>query len=163
MSLRACSAAALLAAALAAGGAHAHGVGARSLGGAQSGAQAVEFYYASGEPMAYVSVRLFAPGDSTVPYVDGRADKLGRFAFLPDAPGAWTARAEDEEGHKVELTVQAGEAGAAGGSPGGMYSPWRVALWLSLSANLLAAATWMRARWPARMLRAGRPARAGTR
>lgn len=133
--------AALLAAALAAGGAQAHGVGARPLG---PGAQPVEFYYASGEPMAHVAVRLFAPGNGTVPYVDGRADKLGRFAFLPSEPGAWTARAEDKEGHEVELTVQAGEAGAAGGSPGGMFSPWRVALWLSLSANLLAAAGWLR-------------------
>ncbi len=131
---------------MAAGGAQAHGVGARSLG---PGAQSVEFYYASGEPMAYVAVRLFAPGDAAVPFVDGRADKLGRFAFLPSEPGAWTARAEDEEGHKVELTVQAGEAGAAGGSPGGLFSPWRVALWLSLSVNLLAVAAWLRARWPA--------------
>ena len=139
-------AAAALAAVMAAGGAQAHGVGARPLG---PGAQSVEFYYASGEPMAHVAVRLFAPGDATAPYIDGRADKFGRFAFLPSEPGAWTARAEDEEGHKVELTVQAGEAGAAGGSPGGLLSPWRVALWLSLSANLLAAATWMRARWPA--------------
>ncbi len=45
--------------------------------------------------------------------------------------------------------MQAGEAGAAGGSPGGLLSPWRVALWLSLSANLLAAAVRLRARWPA--------------
>jgi nickel transport protein len=109
----------------------------------------VEFYYASGEPMAYVAVRLFAPGDAAVPFVDGRADKLGHFAFLPSEPGAWTARAEDEEGHKVELTVQAGEAGAPGGSPGGLLSPWRVALWLSLSANLLAVAVRLWARWPA--------------
>ncbi len=95
--------------------------------------------------MAYVAVRLFAPGDAAVPFVDGRADKLGRFAFLPSEPGAWTARAEDEEGHKVELTVQAGKAGA----PGGLFSPWRVALWLSLSANLLAVAVRLRARWAA--------------
>ena len=146
MSLRGALAAAVLAAVVAVGGAQAHGVGARSLG---PGAQSVEFYYASGEPMAYVAVRLFAPGDAAVPFVDGRADRLGRFAFLPSEPGAWTARAEDEEGHKVELTVQAGEAGAAGGSPGGLFSPWRVALWLSLSANMLAVATWLRARWPA--------------
>lgn len=146
MSLRGALVAAILASIVAVGGAQAHGVGARSLG---LGAQSVEFYYASGEPMAYVAVRLFAPGEAAVPFVDGRADKLGRFAFLPSEPGAWTARAEDEEGHKVELTVQAGEAGAAGGSPGGLFSPWRVALWLSLSANMLAVATWLRARWPA--------------
>ncbi len=145
MRLRAGLAAAAVAV-MAAGSAQAHGVGARSLG---PGAQSVEFYYASGEPMAYVAVRLFAPGDAAVPFVDGRADKLGRFAFLPSEPGAWTARAEDEEGHKVELTVQAGEAGAASGSPGGLLSPWRVALWLSLSANLLAVAVRLRARWPA--------------
>ncbi len=145
MRLRAGLAAAAFAV-MAAGSAQAHGVGARSLG---PGAQSVEFYYASREQMAYVAVRLFAPGDAAVPFVDGRADKLGRFAFLLSEPGAWTARAEDEEGHKVELTVQAGEAGAAGGSPGGLLSPWRVALWLSLSANLLAAAAWLRARWPA--------------
>ena len=145
MILRSARAATILAAVMAVGGAQAHGVGARSLG---PGAQSVEFYYASGEPMAYVAVRLFAPGDAAVPYVDGRADRLGRFAFLPSEPGVWTARAEDEEGHKVELTVQAGEAGTAGGSPGGMFSGWRLAMWLSLSANLLTAATWMRARWP---------------
>lgn len=149
MSLHGPLAAATLAAILAAGGAHAHGVGARSLG---PGAQSVEFYYATGEPMAYVAVRLFAPGDAAVPFIDGRADRLGRFAFLPSEPGAWTARAEDEEGHKVELTVLAGEAGAAGGSPGGLFSPWRVALWLSVSANLLALTSWLRARHPAARL-----------
>jgi len=146
VSLRAGLAAAAAVAVMAAGGAQAHGVGARSLG---PGTQSVEFYYASGEPMAYVAVRLFALGDAAVPFVDGRADKLGRFAFLPSEPGAWTARAEDGEGHKVELTVQAGEASTAGGSPGGLFSPWRVALWLSLSVNLLAVAAWLRARWPA--------------
>lgn len=146
MSLHGALAAAVLTAVVTVGGAQAHGVGARSLG---PGAQSVEFYYASGEPMAYVTVRLFAPGDAAVPFVDGRADKLGRFAFLPSEPGAWTARAEDEEGHKVELTVQAGDFGNAGGSPGGLFSPWRVALWLSLSTNMLAGAAWLRARWPA--------------
>ena len=98
--------------------------------------------------MAYAAVRLFSPSDPAVPFVDGRADRLGRFAFLPPEPGAWTVRAEDEEGHKVEVQVQAGEAGTAAGPPVGLFSLWRVALWLSLSINFLAIATWLRTRWP---------------
>ena len=141
--------AAAIAISLAGHGAQAHGVGARALG---SGAQTVEFYFASGEPMAYVAVRLFAPGEPTVPFIDGRADKLGRFAFPAPEPGAWTARAEDEEGHRVEVTVEAGAAdtvsGTGGGSSGGLLSPGRLAMWLSLSANMLALAVWLRSRWP---------------
>ncbi len=131
---------------LAAGPAHGHGVGARSLG---TGAQSVEFYYASGEPMAYASVKLFAPNDPAVPFVDGRADRLGRFAFVADEPGSWTVRAEDEEGHKVALTVQAGEAASTGAGPGGLFSPWRIALWFSLSANVLWLSNWTRGRMAA--------------
>ena len=126
-------------------GAGAHGVGGRSLG---VGAQSVEFYYASGEPMAYAAVRLFAPTDAEVPFVDGRADRLGRFAFLASEPGAWRVEANDGDGHTISMTVQAGAAAADGGSPGGMFSVWRLALWLSLSANILVAATWLRARRP---------------
>jgi len=134
-----------MAAAIAASPAGAHGVGSRSLG---PGAQAVEFYYASGEVMAYAAIRLFAPSDPDVPFIDGRADRLGRFAFLPSEPGAWVVEAEDGDGHKLRMTVQAGAAGVQSTSPGGMFSLWRVALWLSLSANVLAAAS---------RLRAGRP------
>lgn len=138
--------AAALAAAVAASPAGAHGVGSRSLG---VGAQAVELYYASGEAMAYAAVRLFAPSDPETPFIDGRADRLGRFAFLPSEPGAWVVEAADGDGHKLRMTVQAGKAGAPGASPGGMLPLWRVALWLSLSANALAAASWIRARRPA--------------
>lgn len=142
---------ALAASLLAAGPAAAHGVGSRSLG---AGAQAVEFYYASGEPMAYATVKLFTPTDPAVPYVDGRADRMGRFAFLPSEPGAWTVVAEDGDGHTLRMTVQA-TADAAPASPAPGWSPWRVALWLSLSLNLLGLAAWVNARQ-----RRAQPARA---
>jgi len=144
--VRRISIAGALAATLAASPAGAHGVGSRSLG---PGAQAVEFYYASGEAMAYASVRLFAPSDPAVPFIDGRADRLGRFAFLPSEPGPWVIDADDGDGHKLSMTVQAGAANEPGASPGGRFSLWRVTLWLSLSANVLAAAAWARARRPA--------------
>lgn len=131
-----------LAALLAAGPVAAHGVGSRALGG---GAQAVEFYYASGEPMAYAAVKLYAPADPSVPYVDGRADRLGRFAFLPSEPGSWTVVADDGDGHTLRMAVQAG-ADAAPASPAPGWSAWRVALWASLSGNALALAAWVNAR-----------------
>lgn len=127
-------------------GAAAHGVGARPLG---PGAQAVEFYYATGEPMAYATMRLFAPSDPAVPFLDGRADRLGRFAFLPSEPGAWTVEAGDGDGHTLRVSVDAGTAASAGPAPGGLFSGRRLVLWLSLSLNVFALAAWLRRRWPA--------------
>ena len=133
----------IAAAAIAPGPSAAHGVGARKLG---PGAQTVEIYYASGEPMAYATVRVFSPSDPTIPYIDGRADRLGRFAFLPSEPGAWSVQADDGDGHHLAITVAADENAPAAGAPVGLFSAWRVALWLSFSVNAMLLATALR-RW----------------
>ena len=56
----------------------------------------VEFRYSNGEPMAHAEVAVFGPADSE-PYQTGRADALGRFAFVADRDGAWRVEARDEE------------------------------------------------------------------
>lgn len=94
--------AALSAAGISIGPARAHSLAARQADEAR--AVVIGFYYADGAEMAYGRVEVFAP-DTQTPFAGGRADRLGRFAFVPDAPGVWRVNARDEEGHVVATTV----------------------------------------------------------
>lgn len=47
----------------------------------------VEFFFTSGTPMAYASIKLFPPHDAEHPYQTGRTDESGRFAFVPAYAG----------------------------------------------------------------------------
>lgn len=61
---------------------------------------ALYFHYSSGEPMAWCKVEVFSPQDVQTAFQSARTDAQGRFAFVPDAPGAWRVTAFDGEGHK---------------------------------------------------------------
>ncbi len=92
----------------------AHGTGYRQLPGDQ--AVSVEFYYSTGEPMAFAEVMVFSPADSQVEHQNGRADRRGRFSFYPDCPGQWQIRVKDGMGHSViaDFAVAAPQKAAAG-------------------------------------------------
>lgn len=94
--------------------AQAHGTGSRLLDGADP-VRALYFHYSSGEPMAWVKIRVYGPGDEKMEFQSARTDKLGRFAFLPDRTGPWRVEASDDEGHKAvaEVAVELPDPGAA--------------------------------------------------
>lgn len=68
-------------------------------------ARAVNCYYASGDPMAYSKVLVYGPGDSDIEHQNGRTDRTGGFAFLPDKPGTWRVIVSDGQGHRIEANV----------------------------------------------------------
>lgn len=74
---------------------------------------AVEFRYSDGEPMAYAEVLIFSPQDPKAEHQNGRTDKHGKFAFCPDAAGAWRISADDGTGHLSEAVVEIGPRRAA--------------------------------------------------
>ena len=85
------------------GAAAAHGVGYRL---SDKNAVVMEFYYSTGEMMAYQETRVFSPRDAKNPYQSGRTDEFGRYAFVPDSSGEWKAIAQDIEGHRLEAVVR---------------------------------------------------------
>ncbi len=112
--IHACLAAAILACGLFGGpsDADAHGTAFNLL--QESGLVAVQFHYSDGEPMAYAEVLVFSPQDPKVEHQNGRTDKHGKFAFCPDAEGAWRMSADDGMGHLCQATVKVGQGAAAG-------------------------------------------------
>lgn len=88
--------------------AQAHGTGSRLLDGSDP-VRSLYFHYSSGEPMSWVKIKVYGPGDEKMEFQSARTDKLGRFAFLPDRNGPWRVEASDDEGHKAvaELFVEA--------------------------------------------------------
>ena len=130
-----------------AGKAFAHGSG-----WSQENAFAVvlSLYYADQSPMLYCEVQIFSPDDPKIPYQKGRSDRNGAFSFKPDRPGLWSFSVSDGEGHQsageVEVAADQLRAAAAsgakdaplakGGTPADGIDPIRVALGLSVIANL---------------------------
>ncbi|GHV54882.1 hypothetical protein FACS1894216_15810 [Synergistales bacterium] len=97
------------------GTAFAHGVGYR-----QSDKKAVplEFYYSTGEMMAYEEARVFSPLDEKNAYLSGRTDEFGRYSFIPSAEGEWRVIVKDREGHMAEAAVQITGEFLSGGASG---------------------------------------------
>ncbi len=132
--------------------AQAHGVGSRWRDDGRN-VRAVTFAYVSGEPMAYVKIKVFGPGDEKMEFQNGRADRQGVFAFVPDKPGPWRVEAQDEEGHKaVAETVVASETGNSvelltppAGKDKDQGAPWlRAAFGVSAIFNVFAVIAWLR-------------------
>ncbi len=131
---------------LAAGSAGAHGVGYRF---SDRAPVSLEFFYSTGETMAYTEAKVYAPNDA-IEFQSGRTDAAGRFAFTPDRDGPWRVVVRDEEGHRVEATIPVAPASSdassapkipasGGGSlPQGMSLAIRAALGVSLLFNIAA-------------------------
>jgi nickel transport protein len=118
----------------------AHGTGSRWLEG-PAAPLVVLFHYSTGEPMAWVAIKVYGPGDTAMEYQDARTDKAGVFAFVPDRPGSWRVVAKDDQGHQAvaETTVSTSMVRHDGSSsqPAAASQGRAVALGLSLLLNLL--------------------------
>ncbi len=132
--------------------AQAHGTGSRWLDG-QTAPLAVLFHYSTGEPMSWVSAKVYGPSDTAMEYQDARTDKAGVLAFVPDRPGPWRVEALDDQGHKAvaETNVDTSLARSAqSDSQAQAASPLRsAALGLSILLNIsLGLLLWRRSRAP---------------
>jgi nickel transport protein len=61
--------------------------------------------YFQAEPLSYASVMIFSPGSDVVEYQNGRTDKSGYFAFVPNETGEWKITVDDEMGHYTQSIV----------------------------------------------------------
>jgi nickel transport protein len=118
-----------------------HGTGYRML--LEEETVRAEFYYSGGEPMAYAEILVFGPKDDAVEFQNGRTDRMGRFAFLPDRSGEWRMLVNDGRGHAVRAVVTISEEKLGETSAERAQAPernatgWReILLGLSLIANL---------------------------
>lgn len=64
--------------------------------------------YDDGNPMSYARVTVFSPDNKEVEFQNGRSDRTGAFAFVPDRPGTWEIVYDDETGHgfKERIVIQ---------------------------------------------------------
>lgn len=120
--------------------AQAHGTGSRWLDG-QAAPLAVLFHYSTGDPMSWVSARVYGPGDTAMEYQAAHTDKAGVLAFAPDRPGIWRVEAQDDQGHKAVAETTVGADLVRSAQQGGQNqaaSPLRsAALGVSLLLNLV--------------------------
>ncbi|HEY9838470.1 MAG TPA: hypothetical protein V6D27_16415 [Vampirovibrionales bacterium] len=66
----------------------------------------VQAFYDNGDPIANAQITVYAPTDPETPWIQGTADKNGRFLFAPDAsrPGNWAVRVR-QAGHGAIMNV----------------------------------------------------------
>ncbi len=100
-------------------------------------AVAVKAYYADGDVLAHARYQVFSPADPGTPYQEGRTDRDGWLAFVPDAPGAWRVKVVDDGGHGFEAQVDA-TAGPAAGPAAARGTPSAAAFALRPLAGLVA-------------------------
>ena len=70
----------------------------------------IKVTYDDGEPMSYAEIEIFSPDNKDIEYQNGRTDKNGSFAFLPDQIGGWKIIVNDGMGHGVVTEVEVKEA-----------------------------------------------------
>ncbi|NJN29808.1 MAG: DUF4198 domain-containing protein [Synechococcales cyanobacterium RM1_1_8] len=68
--------------------------------------------FSHGEPLADATVQVFSPDHPEKPWLEGKTDSEGRFAFTPDKqiPGNWEVIIK-EQGHGDILTVPVSKEG----------------------------------------------------
>lgn len=68
--------------------------------------------FSTGEPLQGATVQVFSPENPEQPWLEGKTDAEGRFAFEPDTqiPGNWEVMIRDQ-GHGDILTVPVDEQG----------------------------------------------------
>ncbi len=89
------------------GFAHAHGVFHEIT---KRDAVLISAEYDDGEPMSYAAVKIFSPSGGKIEHQNGRTDKNGRFAFVPDSPGPWRIIIDAEMGHLIDATFAVDDA-----------------------------------------------------
>ena len=66
---------------------------------------AAEFFYSDNTPMQYAEILVYSPKNEKAEYQNGRTDRNGRFAFLPETNGEWRIELNDGMGHAVHAAV----------------------------------------------------------
>ncbi|WP_289245733.1 hypothetical protein [Edwardsiella ictaluri] len=126
----------------------AHSVLVRDLSSDQ--AQVVQFGYSTGDAAPFAQIKLYAPDNASTEYQNGRTDRLGRFAFVPNQSGEWRLEMRDGMGHALnhplKVTQQAvkAEPQPLNGDLFSRFSmPLRALLGVSLLINIYAAIGYM--------------------
>lgn len=73
--------------------------------GASVEAVVVVANYGGTAAASFAQFSVYSPAKPQTEFQTGRLDALGRFAFLPNAPGRWRIVVDDEMGHRQETTV----------------------------------------------------------
>ena len=73
----------------------------------RDGAVVVELFFPDGQPFSFEQYEVRLRGDE-LPYQTGRSDAFGRIVFIPDRQGTWRVRAFSEDGHGIDVTIDAG-------------------------------------------------------
>ncbi len=74
---------------------------------------AFQVHHEDEEPLGNARVEIFAPGENQEPFVSGKTDSLGRYAFFPICNGAWTVLVNDDAGHGLKDAIQVDESGVS--------------------------------------------------
>jgi nickel transport protein len=82
-------------------------------------AVAVRAHEPGGGALAFAAWEVYAPSDRNAPHQQGRTDRNGWLAFVPDAPGRWRVRVVEDGGHGLDVEIEAGPRPGppAAGSP----------------------------------------------
>jgi nickel transport protein len=77
----------------------------------RDGAVAARARYEGGRPLAGARYEVVSPASPERAFDEGRTDRHGWVAFVPDAPGTWRVRIVDDSGHgrvaMIEVTSTA--------------------------------------------------------
>jgi len=73
---------------------------------------AVKVYVDDGEVLAYASYEVYSPVDPKIPYQEGRTDRGGYLAFVPDVVGTWRVKVVDDTGHGLDTGIDVGAVAA---------------------------------------------------
>lgn len=76
----------------------------------------VLLYHEEGDPFANEAYEVYAPG-GLPPHQVGRTDAAGRLSFLPDRAGAWRIKVFSEDGHGLDIAIDAAPGQVALGGP----------------------------------------------
>lgn len=91
-------------------------------------AVAVRAYESDGEALAHRAYQVYSPADPEQPHQEGRTDRRGWLAFVPDVAGKWRVKVLDETGHGLDLKIDAAPGAPAGAPADGAPSPAAFAL-----------------------------------
>ena len=78
--------------------------------GVGEGAISVRLFFSDGNVFSFEAYEVYREGEE-IPFQVGRTDALGRLTFIPDRPGTWRVKVFSEDGHGLDFSVVAGEAG----------------------------------------------------
>ena len=82
-------------------------------------AVAVRAWESDGDPIAGARYEVYSPSDPKVPYQNGRTDRNGWLAFVPDVAGTWRVKVVGPDGHGLDVEVDASAGPVAPAAPAG--------------------------------------------